>query len=106
MGYVSKEWLKENGFMLFQYKKDGKGEGVLPVNIDDLEEDGLSDMEIHSSLLLEMARVYLTALDVGGSFINKESSDVYVNGVKELLKAAHVPEAAIDRIVRDCMWKN
>lgn len=107
MGYVSKEWLKEHGFMLFQYKKDADGsEGVLPVNIDDLEEDGLSDTEIYSSLLLEMARVYLTVLDVGGNFINKESSDVYVNGVKELLKAAHVPEAAIDRVVRDCMWKN
>ena len=102
MKYVSKEWLKENGFVLFQYKK----EGVMPVNIDDLEEDDLTDTEIYASLLLEMARVYLTVLDVGGNFINKESSDVYVNGVKELLKAAHVPEAAVERIVRDCMWKN
>ena len=39
MGYVSKEYLKENGYMLFRYQKSEDGsEGVLPVNIDDLPE--------------------------------------------------------------------
>ena len=39
MGYVSKEYLKENGYMLFRYQKTEDGsEGVLPVNIDDLPE--------------------------------------------------------------------
>ena len=39
MGYVSKEYLKENGYILFKYQKSDDGsEGVLPVNIDDLPE--------------------------------------------------------------------
>ena len=39
MGYVSKEYLKENGYILFRYQKSADGsEGVLPVNIDDLPE--------------------------------------------------------------------
>lgn len=38
-GLVSKEYLKENGYMLFRYQKSEDGsEGVLPVNIDDLPE--------------------------------------------------------------------
>jgi len=43
MGYVSKEYLKENGYILFRYQKSEDGsEGVLPVNIDDLPEvDGI-----------------------------------------------------------------
>lgn len=39
MGYVSKEYLKENGYILFRYQKSEDGsEGVLPVDIDDLPE--------------------------------------------------------------------
>lgn len=47
MGYVSKEWLKDNGFMLFQYKKDDDGsEGVLPINIDDLPDADVIEVAV------------------------------------------------------------
>lgn len=46
MGYVSKEYLKENGYMLFRYQKAEDGsEGVLPVNIDDLPEAGIGECD-------------------------------------------------------------
>ena len=46
MGYVSKEYLKANGYMLFRYQQAEDGsEGVLPVNIDDLPEVGASECD-------------------------------------------------------------
>lgn len=41
MGYVSKEYLKENAFQLFCYQKDEKGEGVLPVEVDAMPEENV-----------------------------------------------------------------
>ena len=98
MGYVSKEYLKKNGFMLFQYKKDTDGsEGVLPVNIDDLED--MTDPEINSAIIVEMAKAYFAIMNISSMFIDKYKRDMYIDGVANVLRAAHVEEHIIEQMI-------
>ena len=100
MGYVSKEYLKENGFMLFQYKKDADGsESVLPVNIDDLEEEGMTDPEINSAIIVEMAKAYFAIMNISSMFVDKYKRDMYIDGVANVLRAAHVEEHIIEQMI-------
>ena len=105
MGYVSKEYLKENGFMLFQYKKDPDGsEGVLPVNIDDLEEEDMTDPEINSAIIVEMAKAYFAIMNISSMFIDEYKRDMYIDGVANVLRAAHVEEHIIEQMIKDCLY--